>query len=152
VALAISDILDAVQSHAAASGLFDRPVGLHEPLNPPGHGLSCAVWPGRILPVRSSGLNTTSALLVCAVRLYSPATQEPQDDIDPNLVAAVDTLCRAYAANFKLGDLVRNVDIFGENGQSLDARDGWLEQAGAVFRVYTINLPLIVDDLWPQAP
>lgn len=152
MALAIGDILDRVQSHAAASGLFDRPVGTHEPLNPPGHGLTCAVWPGRITTVRTSGLNSTSVLLVFSVRLYTPAIQEPLDDIDPNLVAAVDVLCTAYNGDFTLGGHVREVDVFGQHGTPLDARDGWLEQDGAVYRVYTITLPLIVNDLWDQAP
>jgi hypothetical protein len=152
MALAITDILDAVQSHAARSGLFDRAVGGHEPPNPPGNGLSCAIWPGRVHAIRGSGLATTSSLLALSVRLYSPVTQEPQDDIDPHLVTAVDVLCTAYCADFTLDGLVRKVDILGEFGTSLDARDGWLEQADAIFRVYTITLPLVVDDLWPQTP
>lgn len=152
MALAITDILDAVQSHAARSGLFDRAVGGHEPVNPPGNGLSCAVWVDSVEPVRSSGLASTSARLLTNVRLYLPATTEPLDDIDPVLTAAVDTLFVAYIGDFTLDGLVRAVDVFGQHGTPLRARAGYLEQAGVVFRVYTIDLPLICNDLWDQAP
>ena len=60
-------IMNAVLSHAAASGYFDRVAG-HEPKNAPGNGLSAAVWVDRIGPVPAgSGLAATSALVVLNV-------------------------------------------------------------------------------------
>jgi hypothetical protein len=66
------------------------------------------------------------------------------------MLAAVDDLCGAYCGDFTLGGLVRNVDIFGANGQSLDVRAGYLAQDGALQRVMTIWLPCIVNDLWEE--
>jgi hypothetical protein len=150
VALDITGILDAAISHASASGHFDQVNG-HEPIHPsPSGGLTAGVWVERVTPIRTSGLNSVSTLVVLNVRLYTSAQQLPLDAIDPGMVTAVDALCTAYCADFTLGGLVRNVDIFGANGQSLDVRAGYLAQDGALQRVMTIWLPCIVNDLWEE--
>lgn len=151
MALDISGILDAVVSHAMASGHFEAVNG-HEPANPPGHGLTCAVWADRVTPVRSSGLGSLSALVVFNVRLYTSMQAEPADAIDPNLIAAVDALGAAYSGDFTLGGLVRHVDLLGANGQPLDVRAGYISQDGVLYRVLTISLPCIVNDLWEETP
>lgn len=142
-------ILAVVQSHALSSGLFERVNG-HEPLSAPGHGLSAAVWTDSVAPVKSSGLATSSGRLALFVRLYSNVVQEPQDAIDPLMVAAVDTLLTTYSGDFDLGSNVRCVDLLGAYGTALSAQAGYLEQDGAVYRVMTITLPLILNDLWAQ--
>lgn len=151
MALAIGSILDAIESHALAAGLFER-VGTHEPTNPPGSGLSCAVWVQDVQPVQSSGLASTSVRVVFSVRLYSSLLQEPADAIDPDLTAALDVLMAAYVGDFTLGGTVRVVDLRGADGTALRAQAGYLEQDGMVFRVFTITLPVIVNDLWTEAP
>lgn len=150
MAIDITGILDAVVSHAAASGHFETVNG-HEPANAPGHGLTAAVWADRVTPVRSSGLASLSVLLVFNVRVYTSAVQEPPDAIDPNLISAVDTLCAAYAGDFTLGGLVREVDLLGQHGQPLDVRAGYIQQDGQLYRVATISLPVVVNDLWTEA-
>jgi hypothetical protein len=150
VALDIGGILDAAISHASASGYFDAVNG-HEPIHPsPSGGLTAGIWVDRVTPVRSSGLDSVTALVVLNVRLYTSAQQLPLDAIDPAMVAAVDALCTAYAGDFTLGGLVRQVDIFGIHGQTLDVRAGYLPQDGALQRVMTIWLPCIVNDLWEE--
>ncbi|WP_318205390.1 hypothetical protein [Streptomyces sp. SCL15-4] len=149
--LDITGILDAAISHASASGYFEQVNG-HEPTSPaPSGGLTAGVWVDRVTPVRSSGLDSVTALVVLNVRLYTSAQQLPLDAIDPAMVAAVDALCTAYCGDFTLGGLVRSVDIFGTYGQSLDVRAGYLPQDGALQRVMTIWLPCIVNDLWEEA-
>lgn len=144
-------ILAAVRSHAAASGLFDRVAG-HEPKNAPGNGLSSASWVQSLAPLpQASGLNITTGYLVLRERLYNPMLQEPQDDIDPNLLAATDTMMGLYSNDFTLGGLVRNVDLLGAHGIPLRADAGYLEQAGKMFRAYDITLPLVCNDLWTQS-
>ena len=149
MALDINGILDAVASHAAASGYFDR-VGTHEPENAPGFGLTAAVWMDRLSPVLS-GLASTTGRVVFNVRLFTPMAQEPADAIDPNLTAACDALFRAYVGDFTLGGLVREVDVRGSQGIGLEARAGYIEQDGTLLRVYTITLPVVVNDLWDEA-
>jgi hypothetical protein len=147
----ISGILDGLQSHAMATGLFDRVSG-HEPKNPPGSGLSCAFWVQAIAPVQAaSGLAITSGRLEFNARLYSSFIQQPEDAIDPNLVSAVDVLLSAYSGDFELGGNVRNVDLLGQAGPALSAQAGYLTQGGKTYRVFTIVIPVIVNDLWGQS-
>jgi hypothetical protein len=151
MALDITTILDAVESHALASGYFQTVNG-HEPKSAPGTGLTAAVWVEQIGPARGgSGLNSTSARLALYVRLYTPMLQEPADAIDPNLMTALDALMAAYSGDFTLDGLVREVDLLGIHGDPLSARAGYLTTSGAEYRVMTITLPLIVSDLWEQA-
>lgn len=147
----IDAIFNAVVSHAAATGRFER-VNQHEPQNAPGNGLTAAVWIDDLVPVLSSGLATTSALLVFNVRIFGSMLAEPQDGIDPKVTAAACALFVAYAGDFELGGNVRCVDIRGmANGTQLRARAGYLSQDGKFMRVMTITLPVIVNDAFDEA-
>ena len=152
MALDIVTILDAVESHALASGYFAAVNG-HEPQSPPTSGVTCAVWVEQIGPARGgSGLASTSARLALFVRLYTSLLQQPADAIDPDLMAALDALMAAYSGDFTLGGLVREVDLLGAYGDPLSARAGYLVESGNEYRVMTITLPVIVNDLWQEAP
>lgn len=145
-------ILDALVSHAASLGLFER-VNQHEPINAPGSGLTCAMWADTIGPVPAgSGLRATSARIVWYVRIYTSWLSDPADTIDPLLMAAVDELMAAYSGDFTLGGLVRNVDLLGQSGISLTAAAGYIEHDSKVFRVFTVTVPVIVNDAWEQVP
>lgn len=152
MALDLKAILDPVASHALATGWFEQVVA-HEPKSAPVKtGLTCAVWVDSIGPAAGqSGLAVTTALVVLSVRLYTSMTQEPQDAIDPNLSDAMSALVTAYSGDFDLGGTVREVDLLGAISPGLSARAGYLNQDGTVYRVYTITLPLVVNDVWPQA-
>ena len=144
-------ILAALESHAATLGHLER-VNTHEPKNAPGNGLTAAIWVQQIAPLAAaSGLAATSALLTVNVRLYSNMIQEPQDQIDPKMVAAVDALMNAYTGDFELGGLVRNVDLLGQFGGGLFAQAGYLEQDRKMFRVMTLTVPLVLNDAWVQS-
>jgi len=149
--LDIVTILDAVQSHALASGWFTSVNG-EEPKSPPDtSGLTAAVWVQDIGPARGgSGLVSTSVRLALTVRLYAGLWTEPGDAIDPNLTAALDVLLRSYSGDFTLGGTVREVDLLGQFGDPLSAKAGYMVQSGTEYRVMDIVLPLIVDDLWDQ--
>ncbi|MEV3857727.1 hypothetical protein AB0J38_25805 [Streptomyces sp. NPDC050095] len=144
-------ILDGVESHAAASGWFEKVNG-HEPKSAPTTGgLTAAVWMDSVSPVLSSGLSSTSGRVLVMVRLYS-LLSDPEDAVDRNLTAATSDLIGAYCGDFTLGGLIRAVDVRGAHGAALSARAGYLEQDSATFRVFTISVPLIVNDLWEEAP
>lgn len=151
MALEIQDILDAICSHALASGDFEA-VNQFESKQSPGNGLTASVWVERVIPIKTSGLNTTTIRLELTVRLYSSTLIQPYDDIDPNLTRALDRLMAAYTGDFELNDNVRHIDLFGAHGQPLEVRAGYLNIDGKEFRVFSINLPLVVDDLWDQSP
>lgn len=150
MAVDIDGVLNAIVSHAAASGYFDQ-VNQHEPRNRPGHGITAAVWIDHVLPVTSSGLDSASVLLAFNIRLYTSTLQEPQDAIDPEMVRALDSLFAAYIGDFTLGGLVRNVDVYGADGPPLDAQAGYLKQDEVLYRVITITLPLVVNDVWSES-
>lgn len=145
-------VLDAIASHAMTLGLFET-VNTHEVVAAPGHGLHAEIWAAAISPVpAASGLRATSAVVVWTVRIRGSADAQPRDMIDPNMMAAVDTLIGAYSGDFTLGGLVRNVDLLGQASAGLGARAGYLEQDRRVFRVYDITLPVVINDVWEQVP
>lgn len=140
---------DALVSHAMASGLFERVNG-HEPKNAPGNGVSAAVWGDRIEPVKSSGLDSTSLRVSFNVRVYSSMTQEPQDAIDPNILAAVAALMSAYSSDFTLDGEARHLDLLGQYGAGLSAQAGYLNQDSRLYRVMTLTVPVIFNDVFEQ--
>lgn len=148
----IAGILDAVTSHAQGLGLFER-VNTHEPDNAPGNGLSAAVTVAEVVPVPvASGLAGTTGRLTLNVMVFAPLPQEPADDIEPQIVRAVDALMTAYSGDFELGERVRNVDLLGAHGTPLSTTTGYVTIDAQTYRVAIITLPLIVNDLWGQAP
>jgi hypothetical protein len=151
MALDIQGILDVICSHALSTGYFES-VNQHESKQSPGNGISAAVWVDRIRPIKTSGLATTTIRLDLMFRMYSSTYQEPYDEIDPNLTRALDTLLQAYCGDFEIGGQVRQIDIFGAYGTELETRSGYMNLDGKEFRVFSIRIPLVIDDLWSQSP
>lgn len=148
----IDAILDAVVSDCKRSGWFQT-VTSAEPVNPPGPGLRAAVWvqAGPDPIGEASGLNAGSARLALNVRVYGNATAQPVDEVDPRLTKSVSSLMRRWHDDYDFGlhPLVRNVDLFGAYGPGLSSRAGYVEIARQFYRVMTINLPIIVNDVFP---
>jgi hypothetical protein len=144
-------IVDALVSEAQTLGVFERVNG-HEPKNKPGTHLTAAVWLRTLAPARSSGLASTSAVLVFTVRIYTPATSLPADAIDPAVYDAMARLMASYSGDFTLGGLIRNVDLLGMTGTSLSAQTGYLDIDNHMFRIADITVPMIVNDVFDQAP
>lgn len=149
--LSIEAITDAVVSEAMLIGVFDKVNG-HEPKVAPGNGLTVGVWADRVEPIKSSGLASASARLQFNVRLYGSMISEPMDAIDPTMIRALDLLMGQYIDGFTLGGLIRSVDVLGAHGQALYAQAGYITQDSRAYRVFTIFLPLIVNDVWTEAP
>lgn len=148
--------IDAVVSHAQLTGRFER-VNKIEPKSAPGTGINCSVWCKYLGPVAGfSGLAATSAILALSVRLYMPMISgsiDEDDLIDGSLMDATDDLLTRYSADFQLDGLVMAVDLLGLAGQGpLAAESGYVQIGGAssIFRTFTINVPLLVADAYPQ--
>jgi hypothetical protein len=132
----------------------------HEPREAPNNDLHAAFWLLSIRPAggRVSGLASTATVVTFLGRLYIPAGDgvgEPADQLDVDLLAAVDRLMAAFIGDFTLGGRVRNVDIFGEVSPGLSADAGYVAFGGPngkKFRVMTITLPLIVNDMYEEVP
>ncbi len=152
MSLDLQPLLDALVSHAAASGHFQR-VNQHEPKSAPGNGLTAAIWFQTIGPaIGGSGLASTSPRVELRVRIYQNALMQPQDAIDPMVTAATSALMTAYSGDFSLGGLVRQVDLLGAYGTALSAQAGYLDVDGKKYRVVDVTVPLIVNDVFDQAP
>lgn len=148
---AVRSLYSQVVSHCATLGLFDR-VAAHEPKNAPGNGLNASVWVQEIIPVpRASGLAATSGKVTLNIRIQSNMLKEPQDDIDREILTAATTLLAEYSGNFTLGGTVRDVDLLGMYGAPLGAQAGYLNQDNRMYRVMTVTLPIVINDLWSQS-
>lgn len=144
--------LNSLVSHAMTLGLFER-VNAHEPKNAPGNGLTCAVWVDTVRPdPQGSGLAATSALVVYKLRIYTSMHSEPQDAIDPEVLNAVDVLWTSLIGSLTLEGSVRCIDVRGMAGVRMEAQAGYVKQADTEMRVMTITLPLLVNDVWAEAP
>lgn len=151
MSLDFAGLVDAVSSHAQASGLFDR-VQAHEAKNAPGLGVTAEVWLAQLRPIPGrSGLNATSGRVALNVRLRIPMTREPQDRIDVDLAAAVDALFTAYTGDFTLGGAAAEIDLLGAYGEPLSGVGGYLEQDGQEYRIFDITVPIVLNDMYAQS-
>jgi hypothetical protein len=146
-------LTEALRSHALTLGVFEAVNG-HEPVGAPTvTGLTAAIWLQSIEPApRGSGLSITSGVFTYNVRGYSRMVMEPLDAIDPNLTAAMGLLYAAYSGDFQLGGNAMAVDLLGQAGRTMRTEAGYINQDNSTLRVLTMNVPIILADLWTQAP
>ena len=142
-------IISAAVDHALGTGVFDE-VNKHEPENSPGNGIACAIWPAFIEPAeKQSGLISVTTKFVLNVRLYIKWSG-PFDEVDVELIDALDALMTEYSGDFTLGGLIKNIDFFGSEGDKLRADFGYQTIDSSDYRVVTIKLPLIINDVWEE--
>lgn len=144
-------LIDAVTSHAMTTGFFDSVNGMEPKGAPPDTGIYAAVWVAELRPIPAkSGLNTTSMLFTLSLRLYTTMLAEPQDMIDPVMMAAVDKLMEIYTGNFSLGGLIETIDLLGMSSEGLRGEAGYVSIDNKMFRVFTITIPMVVNDAYVQ--
>ena len=146
--LDVTGLFDAFRSHLHSLGVFES-VTTHEPKAAPGQGRRVAMWFSQYRPA-SSGLNESSAVIEFTIRLYNNMLKEPQDEIDPEVLTALDRVMNALHGDFTLGGLARNIDIRGSQGLALNARAGYIEQDGRLYRIVDITVPVVVNDLYQE--
>lgn len=152
-------IIDRVASLGLGLGYFERVASPEPKAAPVTTGLTAAVWADYLGPNQTGhGLDSTQGLLVLKWRTYSTLLAEPEDGIDPALLRAAHALQGALSRNFSLdildtdGDQAAFVDLLGMSRSRLESRAGYLPQGDQTFRVMTTDIPIIIDDLWLQAP
>ncbi len=142
---------DAVASLLLTGGYFER-VNLHEPKSAPGNGMSAALWIQTIAPAPgASGLASTSIRLEFRLRIFQNMLMEPQDAIDPQLLAAVSWVFDVFTADLTLGGQIRDCDVLGAHGIPLSAKAGYVPVDKKMFRTIDVTLPLIINDAFDQA-
>ncbi len=148
--LSSKDALDWVMTKAIRSGRFDAHT-FHEPKAAPGKGLTASLW---IQDYRaaSSGLSATSMRLLVQLRLFVPMLKEPQDDIDRELMGGVDAVFNEIIGDFAGLTGARYVDVHGADGEALSASLGYLQQDSKVFRIADILIPIVLNDVYTEAP
>lgn len=145
---AVNALISAVESIAAASGAFSS-VNTHEPKSAPGSGLRCAIWAQEMAPLgAASGLAATSGYVILNLRIYGNMLTKPEDDIDPRMMAAATDLLSQFSGDYTLGGTIRNIDLLGSYGEKLGAKAGYLTIGSTMFRVMTITVPCVINDLW----
>lgn len=150
MALNTAAVVDALDSLCTATGLFQKSITF-EPKRAPEGDMTAATWFVRIQTGGNlSGLAKTSVVVEYNIRLYTNMLQEPPDAIDPSLMVAVDTVMTSLHADLSLGGAVRNVDVFGEAGRGVEARSGYLDIDGTIFRIVDIAVPVIINDAYTQ--
>lgn len=149
-ALDIAQQITYMEDHCLKVGYFDR-VNLHEPKNAPARGLTAAIWCERVDPIKRSGLAATSIRLEFDIRVYSNMLQEPVDSIDPNILEATSAVLESLTGNFELGGQANSwVDVLGAHGYWLGAQSGYLGIDHKMYRVMTVRVPIILDNIWEQ--
>lgn len=143
-------VRDALITHGQKLGAFAT-VQAHEPKSAPAPGLALCLFSGPLEPVQLSGLASTSMLWVWYGRVTKLMLTEPQDDIDPDIVAAGCALIESMTGGFTLGGLVRAIDVFGAaSGYRLGGDLGYTDVDKAKYRAFLITIPLIFNDSFDQ--
>lgn len=145
---AVTALVGYLESLAIQTNVF-RTVNFHEAFAAPSTGLHLEMWVNSIEPLGTeSGLDAGSGYVIVFARAKLNTKYQPRDDIDPEILTAMTTLIAAYSADFDLGGSIRNIDIFGMAGQKLSAQAGYVSQDGNLFRMMTLTIPCIINDMW----
>ncbi len=144
---------DRIRSLISGTALFDS-VTLGEIKGPPPKGAKgIAVWLylDYIGPaVDQSGLTSTTGRIVFVARLLTPMIQKPEDKIDTNIGMAAAKVIEVLSGDFELGGSARCVDLLGATGNPMFAQGGYLDLAGAMYRMFDVMIPVIINDIWDQ--
>lgn len=121
--------------------------------NPPTTGVGATVWAGAIrTQPKRSGLASVSIALEVNVRFTIPIGQPP-DAFETTILSAFGDMCNALAAGFTLGAEVEQVDLLGAySGNGLRGDPGYVQFDGVNYRCITAVVPVVLDDVWSDAP
>jgi hypothetical protein len=139
-------------NHAKMLGAFEVARATEFKSAPP-NALCFALWVQRLgsSPV-GSGLSSTNAALQVTARIYFPMTHKPEAEIEGKVFGAAGGYLGRINGDYTLGGTVRNVDILGEVGDVLAWQGGYLAIDNKVSRIADLNMNVIFNNSWEQAP
>lgn len=144
-------IQKALATHIKALGGIER-IQEHDPTNAPGKGITACLVAATGDTGPPTGLDRSALRLVWTVRFLMPPGA-PLGGVDPKLMGKAGGLVGRLAADLTLGGLVRAITLRGEGGSPrVEWRFGWVEIGGTLYRLLDVNVPLIINDLFPEAP
>lgn len=148
VVLRVKEITAQAESYVKALGVVESVNG-GELRHMIGRGLRAALWFERIEPVPEvSGLEFVTVRLEMKIRIFGNVQEEPSDQVEPEMLEAVDAVMNAFATGYTLEGEVRDVDLYGAHGQRFSAQAGYLDLQEGTCRVETITVPFMVNDVW----
>lgn len=151
MALDVTAIMNKLMSIAQATGQF-RNVNGYEIRSSPANGLTLALIAGPYTPIKSSGVNNLSMRLQVDGQIWLPMHVDKPETIDPKTMGAADAYFAALAGQFTLGGLVRCVDFHGMDGEQLSATPGYIEKDNKLYRVATLIIPLLINQVTTLTP
>lgn len=147
-----SAVLSALQSVCQGLGSIEQSIA-GQGQNPPTAGVGATIWamPGRTV-ARRSGLASVSVELVFNIRLTLSMSTQPPETVEGTLLGAFSDLCNALAGGFTLNGQVEQVDLLGAYGEPLKWDPGYVQYDGVTYRCITVPVPVVLDDVWSDAP
>src|SRR6185437_10624643 len=111
------------------------------------HALQQLLW--RSCSVRKS---LTGCLGSAVVAVRMEGRQRGVVGAITQVLAANTDLMGAFSGDFDLGGVadVREVDLLGANGTKLSAQAGYVEIDRRMYRIMTINIPIVINDAFSQ--
>lgn len=141
----IKNTLIQMQTYLKKTGLFED-VLIGEPKSGLGYGnkLAAAVYMQNAShrPITFQRADETMTVMV---RIYRSMLAEPSSDIEIDIAGAVSRIGTDLMGDFNLASNVETLRFAGD-AAVLDARWGYVEVSGTMFRVADITIPLLVDD------
>lgn len=149
-ALSLRDIQEQLVSHSERLGWFDH-VAIGDIESAPAGGLVCA-WTidGFVPDPSTSGLNTTSVIVIATARIYRNQTAHPNEGVPVAVLEAVDDFIESLHTDLKLDRDDSTVDLFGFGQNRMGANAGLLEFNGTIYRFVDVTIPILVKDVWTQ--
>lgn len=147
---AVIALYNSVRTHCMSPAVVDV-VTTHETRAKPVAEMSAEIWGIRIDPsAQASGLDATAGVVTFNIRVRTSMLAKPEDDIDAKLLTAVSAIIGEYSGNFTLAGTVMAIDLLGMHGAGLSAQLGYLEHDGTQFRIATLTMPIVIDNMWTQ--
>jgi hypothetical protein len=147
-------IRDPIASHVLAAGIYDTFDG-HPPDVVPNSGIHGIQEFGGMKRARGrggSGLASTSMLVIVTVSTFLAIEQEPADDVDPQVVDAANALFSSFLGDFTLGGNVRCIDVGASQGVEMSVDPAYATVGGVKVRAAVLSVPIIMNDLYAEAP
>ncbi len=147
----ISNVLARLTTYAEKTGIFSAVIVGNSPSSLPVSGLVCAISGVSLTPsAQFSGLNTTSALLTCVMRIFKNKNADPIDLVDVDVFQAAVSLYEQLHTGITLSGDAIVTDILQIERDTMTAISGFVPGDNGFYQVMDLTIPIILGDVWAQ--